>query len=42
VPLISIFQIAKDGWAGITGFKADRESYIAGAREGTLAWRRAK
>lgn len=42
VPVFMLFDVAKDGWVGVTGFGADRESYILNQRRGTLAYRRSE
>ena len=39
-PVMALFDVGKDGWRGVTAFRADRVSYLENQRGGTLAYRR--
>ncbi len=40
VDAITVFEVGRDGWSGVTAFPADREAYLRRQRGGTLAYRR--
>jgi len=40
VPVFMLFDVAKDGWVGVTGFNPERTNYLMNQRQGTLAYRR--
>ena len=40
MPMFTLFDIAKDGWIGVTAFPPDQKSYLEKQRQGTLAYRR--
>jgi hypothetical protein len=39
-PMVLVMDVGRDGWKGVTGFRADKDSYIERQRGGVLAYRR--
>jgi hypothetical protein len=35
-----VFELARDGWVGVTAFRPERERYLAAQREGVRVYRR--
>lgn len=42
LPVLALFDVGTSGWRGVTGFTAERVSYLEKQRAGTLAYRRKK
>jgi len=40
VPMVVVFDVGKDGWKGVTGFRAKETEYLENIRGGVLAYRR--
>lgn len=38
--MVVVLDVGKDGWAGVSGFPAERDTYLDTIRGGTLAYRR--
>jgi hypothetical protein len=39
-PMLAVMDVGKDGWKGVTGFRAERDEYLDNVRGGVLAYRR--